>query len=191
MQLDLASRLHRRRHAAGRSVQTVAVPCRPLSALMADIGGMHSAHFLSLDVEGAEERVLETVDPACFAVVLVEMDGTHPRREKRIHARLQAAGLEYMRRLALKGSNVYFRPKRVGWRLLTPSQAKDESKALQWRCGKPVFAEATYAHGGERLSGSQLVERWKEQSRQLQQRLKSLRGGGTGSTSASAVTPRQ
>ena len=52
MQLDAASPALRRRH-HGRlreaSRRTIAVPCRPLSTLMADVG-MHRATFLSLDV---------------------------------------------------------------------------------------------------------------------------------------------
>ena len=49
----------------------MAVPCRPLSSIMTD-AGYHSADFLSLDVEGAEALVLQTIDPAVFGVVMVE-----------------------------------------------------------------------------------------------------------------------
>ena len=50
---------------------TVEVPCKPLRSLMAD-AGLQTATFLSLDVEGAEETVLRTVDPAAFAMIMIE-----------------------------------------------------------------------------------------------------------------------
>ena len=53
--------------------KTVAVPCRSLTALLR-AAGLRSggATFLSLDVEGAEDRVLETAEPASFALVMAE-----------------------------------------------------------------------------------------------------------------------
>ena len=59
---------------------------------------------------------METVDPACFGVLLVETMGDRAR-ERRIHERLLAAGLDFQRKLALKGSAVYIRPKRQRWRV--------------------------------------------------------------------------
>ena len=59
---------------------TTPVPCRPLSALMAEVG-LSSATFLNLDVEGAEELVLRTVDPRAFRAIMVELDGTNKAKD--------------------------------------------------------------------------------------------------------------
>lgn len=72
--------------------QSVAVPCAPLRQLMA-AARLKRAHFLSLDVEGAEDMVLATVDPAVFSVVLVEVSGHDPAKDGRVLTRLAAAGL--------------------------------------------------------------------------------------------------
>jgi len=60
-----------KRRQKSRAKRTVDVPCEPLSSLMARYG-LASADFLSLDVEGAEGKVLETVDPHAFKVAMVE-----------------------------------------------------------------------------------------------------------------------
>ena len=113
-QIDAMSQVQRDRiWGRGREYNSVRVPCKPLGRLM-QAAGTDAAHLLSLDVEGAEERVLKTVDPACFAVVLVELDGTDKARDERIHTMLTAAGLQFQRQLALKQSGVYLRPKRLG-----------------------------------------------------------------------------
>ena len=59
---------------------TVDVPCRPLAAIMAT-AGYGAADFLSLDVEGAEAKVLQTVSPAAFALICVELDGRAPAKD--------------------------------------------------------------------------------------------------------------
>lgn len=72
----------------------VEVPCRSLSSLMQENGLPSGAEFLSLDVQGAEELVLHTVDPAMFKVIVVEMDGFDKARESRIHSLILSAGLK-------------------------------------------------------------------------------------------------
>lgn len=96
----------------GAANATVDVPCRPLPSLMAS-AGLRGATFLSLDVEGAEELVVSTIDPLDFAVVMVEMDGTDAAKDERVHALLLSAGLSYSRRLAVRFSRVYLRPRRA------------------------------------------------------------------------------
>ena len=74
-QASLMSERFKRTWGHTNDAPTTAVPCAPLSKLMATAGLHKGAGLLSLDVEGAEAAVLRTVDPAAFAVVLVEMDG--------------------------------------------------------------------------------------------------------------------
>ena len=70
------------------------VPCRSLTSLMHENGLASGAELLSLDVQGAEELVLRSVDPAVFKVVVVEMDGFDRARESRIHSLILGAGLK-------------------------------------------------------------------------------------------------
>lgn len=83
----------RQHHREKRVREQVRVPCSPLSAMMADAGLRTGAAFLSLDVEGAEAKVLETVDPSVFEVVLVELDGHDTAKDLVVHQRLIGAGL--------------------------------------------------------------------------------------------------
>ena len=108
-QVDAMSESFRRTW-AGKNLRdgVVDVPCAPLSSLMAS-AGLHSATFLSLDVEGAEALVLETVDAAAFTVVLVEMDGHSPTKDARVHQRLVAAGHRHLHELTILHSRVYMR----------------------------------------------------------------------------------
>ena len=53
----------------------------------------HNITFLSLDVQGAEEKVLKTINSARFKVVLVEMDGHDAAKDMRVHQRLTRAGM--------------------------------------------------------------------------------------------------
>ena len=102
--------------------ETVEVPCSSLRHLMHAAGLRDGADYLSLDVEGAEELVLSTVNPALFRVVQVENTGSCRRsltncragmplelREKndRVRARLERAGLKYQ--MSLLGDDVYLR----------------------------------------------------------------------------------
>ena len=93
--------------------RTVAVPCAPLGALMRGAGLARGATFLSLDVEGAEQEVLRSVDPAAFAVVVVEMKGGDDwqmRHNRAIEARLQGAGLQPLTTPRIRDSRVFVRP---------------------------------------------------------------------------------
>ena len=54
---------------------------------------MPTAAFLSLDVEGAEHKVISTVDPTAFRAILVEMDGHDPPKDFRVHKAIVQAGL--------------------------------------------------------------------------------------------------
>ena len=167
-QVDAMSPLFRRRHGrANHHWEHERVPCRPLSDLMAEAGLRSGAHFLSLDVEGAEERVLETIDPACFTVVLVEMDGTSPKRDRRVHQTLEAAGLIWQRGLATRNSGVYLRPVRARWRLHNrrpgkrwAGRAARARRGTIERCGEIIHPTAEYYWRGELFTGERLADAW-------------------------------
>lgn len=90
-QLELMSRPFRKlhRHMFNGTEQ---VPCRSLTAIMAG-AGYDRATFLSLDVEGAEDRVLQAVDPRAFRLVLVEWAQWEEEKNERVHRRLASAGM--------------------------------------------------------------------------------------------------
>ena len=72
---------------------TEAVPCKGLAHLARNASLPQNITFLSLDVEGAEEKVLKTINSARFKVVLVEMDGHDAAKDMRVHQRLTRAGM--------------------------------------------------------------------------------------------------
>jgi hypothetical protein len=135
-------------------------------------------------VEGAEEEVLETVDPACFGVVLVEMDETNRARDRRVHARLEAAGLLFQRQLATHHSGVYLRPKKARWRLKRSPPGADggtdtATDQRMERCGERILPYAEYEFEGKRYTGLALVDLWQER-RAAERAARAPRGGGRG-----------
>ena len=86
-------------HHRTRSPPVVQVPCAPLRSLMRD-AGLPEADFLSLDVEGAEETVLSTVDASVFGVLVVETNFHSPDKNERVRQMLTRAGLVLCRRVS-------------------------------------------------------------------------------------------
>ena len=94
------------------------VPCRSLQSILRLPSPLPSTRpsfdLLSLDVEGAEERVISTVDPAAFAVIVVEADGTDRAKEQRVEKIILEAGLRRQARGGgighIRLSRVYLRP---------------------------------------------------------------------------------
>lgn len=80
------------------------VPCKPLRVLMED-AGLSGAHFLSLDVEGAEDKVFDTVSPAAFGLVMVEVDEHDPPKDERVRRRALGGGLRPAQRYKGKTSD--------------------------------------------------------------------------------------
>ena len=73
----------------------MSLPCRSLTSLMQSVG-MRGASFLSLDVQGAEEQVLRSVDPSVFKLICVEMDNWRPAeaaKNRRVEERILASGM--------------------------------------------------------------------------------------------------
>ena len=96
---------------------TARVPCSPLRHLMAS-NGMHAATWLSLDVEGAEAKVLQTVDPAVFKIIMVEtfqpLFGKKKTREdeehnERVAALIVRGGFARVPALGNRVNHVYIR----------------------------------------------------------------------------------
>ena len=69
------------------------VTCRPLGPLLKQWGVLH-VHLWVLDVEGAEEEVLKTIDFAAVTVdvIALELDGGAPEKDARCIALLERAG---------------------------------------------------------------------------------------------------
>lgn len=112
---------HRRRWQQDR-LPTVAVPCRPLVHIMQE-GGLGSAHFLSLDVEGAEAVVLETIPRLgeTFALALIEWEAprtgantTATRQNlQRAHELLTRGGMRWDASFTIRNSRVYLSNRRL------------------------------------------------------------------------------
>ena len=107
-QLDSISKDFKEMWLQNQSTEIVEVPCMPLRSMMRKHGFDDGMTFLSLDVEGAEDKVLATVDPLSFRVVLVEwaadghaIDATNTSKNGRVHERLVSAGMGYYQTLAL------------------------------------------------------------------------------------------
>lgn len=94
------------------SNKTVTVPCKPLSELMEEAQMPPQVNFLSLDVEGAEEIVLATVNVSTFDVVLAEVQKKNEAKNDRVRNVLGRAGL--IRCKGLKGrigpNELYVKP---------------------------------------------------------------------------------
>ena len=106
-----ASQLHVRTDGASArpKVPTVQVPCATMGELLKK-ARLPRATFLSLDVEGAEERVVNAMDPRQFDVIMVESrPGWATSASQRIHRRLTAAGLRLATVLHVQLSRIYLR----------------------------------------------------------------------------------
>eukprot|EP00908_Phaeocystis_cordata_P002863 Transcript_13107.p1 GENE.Transcript_13107~~Transcript_13107.p1 ORF type:complete len:1268 (-),score=81.37 Transcript_13107:143-3946(-) len=70
--------------------------CSPLSELLQQ-AGIHHVDFFSLDVEGAELVVLNTIDwsAVSFDVIMVELDGKNYTKDEQVRAVLRSQGFRY------------------------------------------------------------------------------------------------
>ena len=112
-QVSMLSPSHQRAWAhLNKPSKTVPVPCQGLKDLLAENSLKAGATFLSLDVEGAEELVLSTVQPSVFKVIMVETEGTDRDKERRVKQRILADGFRFQRTLTdhiSNGSAVFIR----------------------------------------------------------------------------------
>jgi len=69
------------------------VPCRPLAQLAREAALSHVG-LLSIDVEGAEDRVLQTANLSVVSIVMVEADGLDPLKDARVNRHLLLSGFQ-------------------------------------------------------------------------------------------------
>ena len=67
------------------------VECREVRSLVSEVG-FHGIDFASIDVEGAEDIVLDTLDLSTTKVILVEAERCAMEKNKKVHRQLIAAG---------------------------------------------------------------------------------------------------
>ena len=91
--------------AANRSVE---VPCSSLKSIL-HRAGYTSIDFLSLDVEGAEDRVFRTVEASMFGVVMAEADNYDPLKDQRVVKHALKGGLRFSTRVRVRASNIFLR----------------------------------------------------------------------------------
>ena len=83
-------------YAANRKGTRRELQCTPLSAILREAGVAHVDYF-SLDVEGAELIVLQTIDwsAVTFGVLMVELDGKAPTKDADVRRLLRKCGFRY------------------------------------------------------------------------------------------------
>ena len=74
-----------------RSNLTYQVPCKPLGDIVRD-AGFSRIDFLSLDVQGAEELTLKTVDPCIFSMIMAEAEETSGVKNNNVRRMLTKLG---------------------------------------------------------------------------------------------------
>ena len=143
-------KLSRRQLRRFNASQTVEVPCRTLTEIMAT-AGLASADFLSLDVEGSEDKVLETVDPAVFGTVLVEVEGKSPEVNDRVHTQLVRAALKPAASIGVQNSRVYMAAQHTHLSLSSVEAAVDTENhnGVLPPGGRPAAVALTSSSGAE------------------------------------------
>ena len=78
---------------AFNQTKTARIPCIPLQAVL-DAAGLQHINLFSLDVEGGELAVLQSIDWArtSFDVILLESDGSNRTKDQGCHALLKRNG---------------------------------------------------------------------------------------------------
>ena len=77
----------------------VPIACLPLSYVLGNVSIPFFADFFSLDVEGAELQVLNSVDfnKSAFGVLVIEADGQKPEKDANIRKLLLSKGYSYLK----------------------------------------------------------------------------------------------
>lgn len=99
-----------RRHRRGDDLTSEAVPCQSLSSLVYQSAiAPRRLTFLSLDVEGAEHEALRHGAPKA-AIVMVEIQGGRPAKNRAVDELLRGAGYRFARGVSVPGSALYAAP---------------------------------------------------------------------------------
>ena len=128
----LGSSTHKGREQKKKS-KLVKVRCAPLAKLIEEGGLPPKVTFLSLDVEGNEAKVMRTVDPKAFKVMIAETWSGVSKENIKLAGEVQsvvtAGGLVESRRLWVHMSRTYIHPTVVelpmpGW----PSEGRSGTR---------------------------------------------------------------
>lgn len=122
--------------------RSVDVPCRSLTSILRDAGHT-TATFLSLDVQGAEKKVIASAQPSAFSLIMVETYGTGKAGHENgrlIKENIEADGLRESDELVVFGSSVFTRRETQ----LLPVREQDKARKLHgggfrlWQCKKQL-----------------------------------------------------
>ena len=121
------------------SQHAVQVPCRELQSIVRQLGWEEDGIDLaSVDVQGAEDKVLETLDLKKTKVVIVEAEAVDQAKNKRVHAMMAKAGLvrlplKQKHRAGLAAFNeLYAQPSVIDYRPWYHGGAAEQAHHAQW-----------------------------------------------------------
>ena len=131
-----------------RQSETVDTPCAPLPTLLSRAGFPCGVDFFSLDVEGAEEIVMRTVDPRIFKVLMVEK-GVDKEVDQRIIRLMEGAGFSRSPNVTVAGSHVFLRRDvlstlRSGWSCSHRQHHDLQRRRLAAGGGSPISAKPAF-----------------------------------------------
>ena len=123
-------------------ISTVDVPCRPLTAIMRD-AGYEYADFLSLDVQGAEYKVLQAAQPSAFGYIMTEVYGQGAAvamARRHVQELLSNAGMVQLlpQQLDVFGSSIYAQPGATAVPVRRPAHRLREAGVHMRRCASKV-----------------------------------------------------
>ena len=124
----------------------VPVPCDSLEQVLDRAGQPNDIDFLSLDVEGAEEQVLATVDPARFKLIMFEANLLSPAVRARINATLLQAGHTHVPHLEPWASMVYARVGPSAAAHLIPGSCRTTTLAFGGRSAAQRVPDCSATH---------------------------------------------
>jgi len=142
-----------RHRAAGYDVKKISVPCITLASILKSCAG-REIHWLKVDVEGMEDKVLRSWRPSKTRPWIVVVESTRPLSQIKTHGRWEPVLLRYgYTPVYFDGLNRYY-----------VSTAHLELKD-SFRCGPNIFDEFTLSGTASAPFCTLLVERFNSQLR--------------------------